>query len=189
MPNNEKTLVLMRGLPWTGKSYTAAEMLKQFREDHGDDVGVILSTDEYFYVVNKPEQPEEYSFDPQQLGRAHQWNLERAKREIDTGNPLVIIDNTNTLPWEGHYYAVHASGADYNICIREPTSERWLEIRELLKNRSGKEAKRELRAWAQLLAEGSRETHSVPAHAIEKMMWRWHNDMEVDDVLTSKPPK
>ena len=169
----EKTLIIMRGLPWCGKSYRAKEL--------AGDSGVIFSTDEYWYKVNYPDKPDEYNFNQRFLGAAHKWNQLRAQRAIDMSTPLIIIDNTNTIASEPKPYVQYAHWQGYKICIEEPTSERWLEIRELLKAK--KANKKALKDWAGKLAEGSKETHNVPFFAIEKMMWRWHSDLTVDDIL------
>lgn len=170
------TLIVMRGLPWTGKSYRAKEL--------AGDKGVILSTDDYWYTQVKPEKPDEYSFNPRLLRQAHEWNQERAFQSIVHFNEeLVIIDNTNTTASEPKPYVEYAHGCGYKICIEEPTSEQWLAIAPLLQDtRANKKA---LKEWAARLAEGSLETHSVPAFAIEKMMWRWQCNLTVDQILSS----
>lgn len=175
------TLIVMRGLPWTGKSYTAKRLLEDFQVENPNR-GLILSTDEYFYTINHPEKPDEYSFDPRQLSVAHRWNFQRAKVAIQSQEPLVIIDNTNTTAKEFCCtYLRFAYFYDYHLILQEPTSERWQEIRPLLANAS--KHKKELKEWAEKLAEGSKETHNVPAFAIEKMMWRWQPDLDVNIVV------
>lgn len=171
-----KKLVIMRGLPWCGKSYTAKEI--------AGDVGVVYSTDDYFYTMVDPWNPTEYNFVPRYLAYAHKWNFMRATFDINVGHPLVIIDNTNTTASEPKKYVEYALCQDYEIEIREPTSDRWKEIRELLQRK--KECKKELRAWAAKLAEGSLQTHKVPQFAIEKMMWRWQNDLTLDQILEAE---
>lgn len=180
-----KKLVVMRGLPFTGKSYRANELLQKFRTETETNDGVIFSTDEYFYKVNHPEKPEEYSFNPRFLGAAHKWNQLRAHRQIDLGHPLILIDNTCTTAAEGKAYVEYAQYQDYEFQIEEPTSDRWLEIREFLYRK--RDNKKALKEWAEKLAEGSKETHNVPAWSIEKMMWRWQCDITVDDILNSNP--
>jgi len=175
----DKTLIIMRGLPWTGKSYRAKELA-------GDD-GLIFSTDDYWYEVNKPDKPDEYSFNPRFLGAAHKWNILRAQRAIDIATPLIIIDNTNTTASEPQPYVQYADWQEYKICIEEPTSERWQEIAQLLTRK--RDNKKELKQWAEKLAEGSKETHKVPAWAIERMMWRWQCGLTVEQILESKPPQ
>ena len=170
---SEKTLIIMRGLPWTGKSTRAKEL--------AGETGLIYSTDDYWYQVNHPEKPDEYSFNPRFLGAAHKWNQLRAQRSIDMGEPLIIIDNTNTTPSEPKEYVQYALWQDYKICIEEPTSPQWTEIAPLLLRK--RDNKKELKEWAKKLAEGSKENHNVPFFAIEKMMWRWHNNMTVADIV------
>jgi hypothetical protein len=174
-----KTLIIMRGLPWSGKSYRAEELA-------GED-GVIFSTDEYWYKIYKPEEPDKYTWNPRFIADAHKWNQLRTQRQIDLGNPLIIVDNTNTVRKELFPYADYAYWQDYKICIEEPTSERWLEIRQLLTDKRGN--KKALKEWAAKLAEGSLETHQVPAYAIEKMMWRWECDLALEDILDSETHK
>jgi hypothetical protein len=178
---DDKVLIIMRGLPWTGKSFRAKQLLEEAAEK--GITGKIFSTDDYWYEVNYPDKPDEYSFNPRFLAYAHKWNQLRAHRAIDMGEKLIIIDNTNTTASEPKEYVRYADFQDYKICIEEPTSDRWLEIREFLKRK--RDNKKSLKEWAVRLAEGSKETHSVPFFAIEKMMWRWHSDLTVEQILES----
>jgi NEDD4-binding protein 2 len=171
----EKKLIVMRGLPWTGKSYRAKEL--------AGEAGVIYSTDEYWYKINFPDRPDEYSFNPRLLGEAHKWNQLRAQRAVEESHPLIIIDNTNTTASEAKPYVEYAHWQDYQISIEEPTSDRWKEISALLNDK--KANKKELKAWATELSEGSKETHSVPAWAIERMIWRWETGLTVERILAS----
>lgn len=167
-----KTLIVMRGLPWTGKSYRAKEL---------QGGGVIFSTDEYFYKILKPDKPDEYSFNPRFLFDAHRWNRVRAQKAIEEGISPIIIDNTNTTLEEFLVYAEYAYYQDYQIRIEEPTTQRWMDIRELLEDK--RRNKSALKDWAKKLEEGSKETHCVPFFAIERMMWRWQNDLTPDSVV------
>jgi adenylate kinase family enzyme len=58
-----KTLILMRGLPGSGKS-TKAKIL-------AGEKGLVFSTDDFFMVGDK------YVFDPQMIGEYHERNYER----------------------------------------------------------------------------------------------------------------
>jgi len=171
----DNTLIIMRGLPWTGKSYRAKEL--------AGNEGIIFSTDDYWYTQVKPESPEEYSFNPRLLHVAHKWNQLRAQDAIHWAKPLIIIDNTNTTASEPKPYVDYAHINGYKICIEEPTSPRWMEIRTLLLDKRNN--KKALKQWAVTLAEGSQETHNVPAYAIERMIWRWQNNLTVDQILNS----
>jgi len=178
----EKKLIVLRGLPWTGKSYRAKQLLEEAAKDGIQ--GLIFSTDDYWHQVNYPDKPDEYSFNPRFLAYAHKWNQLRAHRAIDIGEKLIIIDNTNTVASEFCCgYAKYAHFQDYKICIEEPTSERWLEIREILKNKRAN--KKLLKNWAVTLAEGSKGIHNVPFFAIERMMWRWENNLDPDFILNN----
>jgi hypothetical protein len=171
----------MRGLPYTGKSYRAEQLLQEY--NNAGSLGVIHSTDEYFYKILKPEQPEVYNFNPHFLGDAHRWNRVRTQKAIEEGVSPIIIDNTNSTASEPKCYCVYAHHQDYEIQIEEPTSDRWLEIRELLRDKRGNKDK--LKKWAKILEEGSKNTHNVPAYSIERMMWRWECDLTPLDILNA----
>lgn len=179
--NHRKVLIVLRGLPWTGKSFRAKELLEEYQAK--GEHGVIHSTDEYFYTVLKPEKLTEYSWNPRFLGDAHRWNRVRTQSAIEQGVTPIIIDNTNSTAQEPREYVWYAANQDYEIQIEEPTSERWKEIRNLLLNK--RKNKQELKDWAKKLEAGSKETHNVPFFAIERMMWRWENDLTVQQILDS----
>ena len=173
----------MRGLPSSGKSFRAQQLLDEYNAQSTSS-GVIHSTDEFWYKVNKPDLPDEYSFNPRYLGDAHHWNQQRTFRKIELGVPFLIIDNTNTTAKEFCCsYARYAHWQGYKICIEEPTSEWWLEIRDLLKDK--KSNKCELKKWAEFLTKESKGPHQVPQWTIERMMWRWENDLNIEQVLNN----
>jgi hypothetical protein len=176
MSSSQRRLILLRGLPSSGKSYRAAQILA---ENNGE--GFIFSTDEYWYKIRKPDLPEEYSFNRRFLGDAHKWNQLRAQRQIDIGCPLIIIDNTNTTMKEFcDDYARYAFYQDYTLEIAEPTSDWWLKARPLmLDKRANKQA---LKDFAADLAKRSEQNHRVPAFAIERMIWRWE-EFSVENLI------
>lgn len=92
--NNEKILIIMRGVPGTGKSYLA----RQLRGN-----GVVLSTDDFF--INYQGQ---YVFDRYRLPEAHEWNQKRADQKVRAGTNPVVIDNTNLEVWEMQPYVMMA---------------------------------------------------------------------------------
>jgi hypothetical protein len=164
-------LIIMRGCPFTGKSFTARAILAQ-----NNNEGVILSTDDFWYTQFRPDNAE-YTFDVRLLGVAHCWNRRRALKHIKIGCPLIIIDNTNTMASEFCCdYLLPAWQHNYELTIQEPTSDRWQVIRQLLLDKH--KNKTALDEWAIRLAEGSKETHNVPAEAIRKMMSRWECDLD-----------
>lgn len=172
-----KKLILMRGLPSSGKSFTANSL--------AGTTGKVFSTDEYFYkMIGK--DPTVYTFNPRFLADAHKWNLLRTRRAIDemaqNGSPSpVIVDNTLTQPWEGYNYVIYAQAYEIEVEIAEPTSDWWQEIRLLLYDKRSNKAT--LKEFAKELAK--KNTHNVPFFSIEKMMWRWQNDLTVADIIAS----
>ncbi|XP_071599799.1 NEDD4-binding protein 2 isoform X2 [Heliangelus exortis] len=103
-----QVLVLLRGVPGSGKSYLARTLL----EDNPD--GIILSTDDYFYKHGQ------YHYDPDCLGEAHDWNRKRAKEAFEMRISPIIIDNTNTQAWEMKPYVTLAQQFNYKVIFREP---------------------------------------------------------------------
>ncbi|XP_062348707.1 NEDD4-binding protein 2 [Cinclus cinclus] len=103
-----QVLVLLRGVPGSGKSYLARNLL----EDNPD--GIILSTDDYFYKHGQ------YHYDPDCLGEAHDWNRKRAKEAFEMRISPIIIDNTNIQAWEMKPYVTLAQQYKYKVMFREP---------------------------------------------------------------------
>lgn len=179
--DEKKILVIMRGLPGSGKSYAAKQVLEMYALSGMQ--GVIHSTDEYFFTVLKPEKPEEYSWNPRFIGDAHRWNRVRTQAAIENNITPIIIDNTNVTAQEPKAYVEYALPQDYEVLIQEPTSSWWLEIRDLLLDR--KKNKKKLKDWAVELA-NNKTAHNVPFYSIERMMWRWDNNLTVDDILNAQ---
>jgi len=171
----DKTVIIMRGLPWTGKSTRAKEL--------AGEEGLIFCTDDYFYTEVEPDKPEEYSWAAKYLPQAHKWNLLRFQDAVHWEKPLLIVDNTNVVPSEPKAYVEYAHINGYDIRIEEPTSPQWLELKPLLYNK--KANRQALKEWSEKLAEGSKETHGVPPWVIERRMWKWCNDMTVEQILNA----
>ena len=89
-----KNAKVLRGLPGCGKSTKAREF-----------GGCICSADDFFmrngvYRFNEAQQP-----------IAHQWCLKKFTEAIESGEPLVILDNTNI---KHSYYAPYVKVAEKN---------------------------------------------------------------------------
>lgn len=100
-----KQVVLMRGLPGSGKSYLAKRLIKNYKN------GVIISTDDFF-VVNG-----EYQWSYKFLSEAHKWCQGLFFRELFLSTPYIIVDNTFIKPWETFAYieACVKHGYEWNI--------------------------------------------------------------------------
>lgn len=117
-----KTLVVMRGLPGSGKSFSAAQLTatakalakpKAFiiRERYVDVV--VASADHFF------EKTGQYNFDASKLGEAHKQCFQSVIDAMFNDTDLIIVDNTNTQLWEFENYLKLAVISDYSIIIDE----------------------------------------------------------------------
>lgn len=81
-------MVIMRGLPGSGKSHCAATLLRRHRD------AVVVSADDYF-VGNDGV----YRFVGAQIAQAHERCRRNARAAAEAGR-TVIVDNTNSREWE-----------------------------------------------------------------------------------------
>ena len=169
---NDKIVYLMRGLPACGKSHTARKL--------AGDTGAVFETDEYFYT-QVGDDPKRYDYSEELLPEARRWNFERFAAGIEAGISPIVLDRGNGLNRETQQYVRYAMEHGYDLELKEPESEWWMEIRVLLKY---KHATREiLYQWADRLAELSRSNHRVPASTIRHRMDKWKHGLTVEDIL------
>ncbi|NWW41009.1 N42L2 protein, partial [Panurus biarmicus] len=105
---SQKLLLILRGLPGSGKSTLSRVLLGESCD------GIVLGTDDYF------RQQHGYTYNAAQLGDAHEWNRKRAKQAMEQGRSPVIIDNTNTQAWEMKPYVEVALEKGYRVEFHEP---------------------------------------------------------------------
>ncbi len=98
-----KIAYIMRGISGSGKSTRAKEL--------AGNIGVIHSTDDYFYVDGK------YQFDPSQLTKYHEQNFAAFCGSLKNGAPIVICDNTNAKWRHYEWYIRAAKEAGYVVQI------------------------------------------------------------------------
>ena len=104
-----KKLILMRGLPGSGKStYARSRALSTMSE--GSPSVVVCSTDDQFL-----NEKGEYVFDPTLLGVNHQANQLKVLRCMIAGVKVVIVDNTNTTHKEMKPYKDMAVTHGYEV--------------------------------------------------------------------------
>lgn len=96
-----KQLVIMRGVPGSGKSTYAKKEYFSYE---------ILSTDDYFIKDGV------YQFNKDDIGKAHQWNKDRCAAAMGL-DCHIVIDNTNTRFWEFQWYIDMGIYNDYDINI------------------------------------------------------------------------
>jgi len=100
-----KTLILVRGLPGSGKT-TFAELIAA-------PMGAqVYSADDFFMVEDK------YCFDPNNLGKAHAYCQDRVLLGMLTNEATLIVANTFTIEKEMQPYFDMAANHGYKVfCI------------------------------------------------------------------------
>ena len=174
----DQIVYLMRGLPACGKSHMARRL--------AGTTGVVLETDQYFYsqVGNNPQQ---YDYSEALLPAAREWNLSRFREAIAQGISPIVVDRGNGRNPETLEYAAYAVDHGYDVELAEPDSSWWQELRVLLKYQQYVDAKL-FDAWAQKLADATRDTHRVSASTIRRWMNGWRLDLTVEDILKQRDP-
>lgn len=105
-----KIMILLRGLPGSGKSYLAKRINSHFG-------GYIASADNYFMRSG------EYRFDPDLLEYAHCDCQNKVKDKAREQISPIIVDNTNLESWEMKPYVVTALEFGYVVHLLEPSTE------------------------------------------------------------------
>lgn len=170
-PENPKKIIIMRGVPSSGKSYRAKQLA------NGDE-SIICSADHYFGLTK-----EEYvsNWDAKKLGLAHGQCSKKAKMLMQRQQPLVIIDNTNTLVRDMMPYFDMAFQYQYFVQIEEPNSPWWVnDIAPFLGDKQKNKA--QLEKAARMLWEKNLTSHEVPLKNIEKMLFRYHVNVTVEQL-------
>lgn len=106
MSEHKGTLVLLRGLPGSGKTTLA----KAFNNAFGCP---IVSIDDYF---TDPETGR-YFFKYQENHLAYKQCEERTKEALQSGLPVVLVHHTFTLDWEMDPYFRLASQFNYTLHV------------------------------------------------------------------------
>jgi len=169
----------MRGLPSSGKTYTAKRIASQ-------GGGRVFETDSFF-MSQVGSASNSYDFKPELVPKAQAWNFERYKAAIKHGVSPIVVDRGNSLALDSKVYAVYAKHFDYTVRLSEPKSPWWQEIRVLLKYKQ--ENRSALQLWAKKLARMNAKTHKVPVEVILHWMEYWKHDLTVDDIIRYRPEK
>lgn len=129
----EDGILILAGIPGSGKTLLA-EMLKSKRQLRSLSTD-ILSADHFF------TKDGEYKFDPSKFEKAHAQCWRAFVRRCDawgtyprdlSPQPTVIVDNTNTSPFELAPYVRYATACgiptltlfvlrDFELCVRDQT--------------------------------------------------------------------
>jgi len=144
-----KQLIIMQGVPGSGKSTLAGKL-----------GGAVFSTDDFFTAPDG-----DYRFNPKQIAEAHHWNQARVLDAMKVGEPLIIVDNTNTQAWEARPYVQFAHDQGYQVEFISADTP-WAKDAQACEEKG---------------------THGVPLHAIEAMLARME-PLTVKACLDAKAP-
>lgn len=101
-----KQLIIMRGLPGSGKSTFVKTYFKH---------AAVCSAD-HFFTDNITG---EYRFDPSKLKQAHKACFDKFVNMVEAEHPLIVIDNTNSQLWEYQNYLVVTEAHSYSVATIE----------------------------------------------------------------------
>jgi predicted kinase len=134
-----KTLILLRGLPGSGKSTHAMFLAdKAWNENNSF---TIRSTDKQFEINGV------YTFNPRLLGVNHAKNQQLVEQDMLSGIDIIIVDNTNIKRNDFKFYVDAAERHGYKV------------VEEVI----GKFDEDFIKICAE------RNTHGVPIEAIRRM--------------------
>ena len=105
---NTNLVVLMRGLPGSGKNYFINRNYLS---------PVVCEADEYFVRDGI------YEFNQETLGAAHRYCLKKFLKALLRRDPLIVLANTNIVYSEMREYIEYANEAGYIIRLQEPETD------------------------------------------------------------------
>tara|TARA_R110000851_G_scaffold73514_2_gene162165 strand:- start:855 stop:1391 length:537 start_codon:yes stop_codon:yes gene_type:complete len=148
-------VVVMRGVPGSGKSTTASKYASKALEHNVMFEGraIVVSADKFFC---DPETLGDYNWDGKHIKCAHQMCKHQFMQALRDKTWLIIVDNTNTQRWEYRFYCDQAEkfGAELQVLEMTCGSHPALAL-----------AKFHLR-----------QKHGVPLEKIIEMEGRWEDD-------------
>lgn len=100
-----RTLLLIRGLPGSGKTTLAKEIATLQKG------AICVAADDFFMVQGK------YHFDPTRLTEVHERCERTAALAMRNGSSLVIVHNTFSQRWEMQRYMTYAEQYGYRVSV------------------------------------------------------------------------
>lgn len=99
----EKTVIIMRGVPGSGKSTYARQYFPR---------AFLVSADLYH-----TDELGNYNWKGENVAAAHSWAKKQFKEALERGEALVLVDNTNTEWWEMEPYYDMAEDYGYSVKV------------------------------------------------------------------------
>ncbi|XP_044574618.1 NEDD4-binding protein 2-like isoform X2 [Cotesia glomerata] len=161
--HGDKIIVLMRGLPGSGKSTEARNLISSTLAK--DPSIYVFSTDDFFQLHNRGV----YTYDPTKLSEAHSRNHSRVSNAMKSGRTPIIVDNTNLQIWEMRPYVIMAADNGYIIEVLETNTPWAYNVNELAR----------------------KNTHGVPKEKIRIMLDRYEKGItgqKLMDIYSLKYP-
>lgn len=113
----EKIVIIMRGVPGSGKSTKAKKL--------AGETGVICSADDFF--INEEGK---YVFDYTKISNAHEECRNKCKNAMEQGADRIVIDNTNIRKIDYYAYIQLALNSGYSYKFEYSDMPEWLELYE-----------------------------------------------------------
>ncbi|MCT7941493.1 MULTISPECIES: AAA family ATPase [Shewanella] len=130
--NDSKLVIIMRGLPGSGKSY----WVEQFIQSQPLSVATQIKQYGYYSTDNLFFNDGEYRFDINKLSQNHQLNLSLFIEALARAEPVVICDNTNVCHWEYLAYKTAAVALGYQVKVVLIGDPKSVEHQELCSQRN-----------------------------------------------------
>ena len=161
--DREKVLIILRGLPGSGKTTFARNLCNQSTNlnIHKPE---ICSSDYYF-----EKDDGTYEYNPKDVGASHRWAQSELSAMIEDGVSYIILDNINSQSWEAKRYVEPAINNGYHVEIVQILSP-WCKNLEELEKRC--------------ISNG----HNVSLESIKKIAKRWHKTFTIDSIMNSTGP-
>ncbi|MBL4770367.1 MAG: hypothetical protein JKY61_04345 [Planctomycetes bacterium] len=173
-----KRLVLMRGLPSCGKSWTAKRIAEAGQ-------GTVIEFDSFFEEHAEVAGGEtRFVWDPARLPEARQWHFGRVRTAIEAGTSPIVIDDDHRPGVTAKTITAFAMLHNYSVEFSEPESSWWKMIAPLLADKDSPKNQALLGNWAQKLCVMSRNTHRVPLSTFVARMDDWIAEISPLDLLS-----
>jgi len=148
-----KKLILLRGIPGSGKSTKAKQLASPLYICEADDYWLNCVGD--------------YLFVPEKIGKAHAWCQNKVSLLMMAKRDTIVISNTNITRKDRQVYIDMAKDNGYEVEIVLPDSPWFNEILPRIRNKTFTDA--DVQCFV------DKNTHNVPFEAIKRMMTRWED--------------